>query len=481
MEARSRIPAFVLLLLSALVLPAAPVHARRVAADDPDTQDRLDWERDEHTAIREMVRGWTWAALPAVAFEDYREREQRDDDDPTRALVRVTALAATASGDAIVGGEVRGPIKLGDRSVGRSTRPRGFIARVGRAGGFHVIRLAETETLMVPSALALDRAGRIVASYERGRLEVLTPDGRAVWSRDLPPARALAFAATGDILAAGCRITRRLGVSQFSKNTWHYDEIKDGYFARISTGGEIRWNDRLDLGIGHLFYRPDDRPVTDCATGIAPGPGGDIYVAGDFTSSWSRNTDTMPAVLMAGSFLARVADDGRIAWSRQVASGEGRVSLAATRDGSRVVVAGKVAAVTKPVEVVRQGLAAFDADGLPIWSVPIEDAGRANGKVNHLRIVARAGQPGFVCVGSYDAAIEVGAARLDQATGGVFRLDMDARGSVKSLHDVRGKARPKGAIIYATRLALAASAAGLWVGGTMSWNTDGGWLQAVAW
>ena len=83
-----------------------------------------------------------------------------------------------------------------------------------------MIRLAEEETFMVPSALAVDRAGRIVVSYEHGSLEVLTPDGRHVWSRDLPPARALAFASTGDILAAGCRITNRLGVSQFSKNTW---------------------------------------------------------------------------------------------------------------------------------------------------------------------------------------------------------------------------------------------------------------------
>jgi outer membrane protein assembly factor BamB len=475
-----RISSFVL--LGALALSATPAGARRIDPDDYEAQDRLDYERDDRKTIREMVRGWTWAALPPVTYDDFRIGGEEDPDDAKRPLVRVTALAVTASGDAIVGGEARGPLELADRSIPRSNWTRGFIARVGRSGRFHMVHLAEAETFMVPSALAVDRAGRIVVSYEHGSLEVLTPDGRHVWSRDLPPARALAFARTGDILAAGCRITRRLGVSQMSKNTWHYDDVEDGYFARVSPGGEIRWTDRLDRGVGQLFYRPNDRPATDCATGIATGPGGDIYVAGDFVQRWSGRTDDRdPQLPVGGSFLARVADDGRIAWSRLVASGSGRVALAATRDGSRVVVSGNVARVTTPVEVVRQGLAAFDADGMPIWSLPIEKAAGREPNVDHLRVVARAGQPTFVCVGSYDAAIEVGPATLDQAAGGIFRLDVDASGAVKSLRDVPGKARPKGASIEVRKLALAPGAAGFWIGGTMRWTTDGGWLHAVPW
>jgi hypothetical protein len=476
-----------LLALGALMTPAAPpAWARRVAPDDWDKQDRLDWERDERKSTRDAARGWTWAAMPPLRYEDQRLSLERDDDNTNRPLVRVTALSATTSGDAIVGGAVRGPIQLGATSVGMTQTPRGFIARVGRSGSFRMIQLGERESHRIPSALAIDGAGRIIVSYEHGSLEVMTPGGRAVWSRDLPPARALAFAANGDILAAGCRITRRLTSSQFTKSLWHYDEIRDGYFARITPRGEIRWTDRLDRGDQQLFYRPNDRAATDCATGIAPGPGDDIYVAGDFTR-WGAvdHRDDDPALPLSGSFLARVSDGGRIAWSRLVAAGNGRVSLAAARDGSVALVAGQVANLDASGTSPSQGLAAFDPAGLALWSMPITSAPgqpTAAPEIAHLRIAAHGtSKTDFVCVGTYNGAIAAGGSSLSEADGGVFLVALDRRGSVISLRGVPGKARPSGAGRFITSIALAPGAATLWIGGTLTSSTHGAWVHARPW
>ena len=217
----------------ALALASSAAQARRPDADDWEADARREFERDERSTVRDSTRGWTWAAMGKIDHDDDRE-PYNDDSNPRRPLVRVTALAADASGNAIVGGGVRGPLRLGTTSVGMTQQPRGFIARVNRAGGFHMIQLAERETFMQPSALAIDRGGHIVASYEDGKLATLTREGRPVWSRDLPPARALAIAPGGDILAAGCWIIERRESSPWSKQIFNVTEIREGYVARIS-------------------------------------------------------------------------------------------------------------------------------------------------------------------------------------------------------------------------------------------------------
>ena len=61
------------LILAGLVLPATPGEARRAPDDDLDAEDlasRRQYERDEKKMIRELIRGWTWAAMPPVGFED---------------------------------------------------------------------------------------------------------------------------------------------------------------------------------------------------------------------------------------------------------------------------------------------------------------------------------------------------------------------------------------------------------------------------
>jgi hypothetical protein len=475
-----------LLALCALMLAAPALHARRpdpgsIEADE--TAFRREQDRDERIMIRELVRGWTWATMPPVGADDDGSRP--DDDSPRRRLVRVTAMATAPSGDAIVGGAVRGPLQLGTTSVGMTQGERGFIARIDRAGGFRMIRLAERETYMVPSALAVDRAGRIVVSYEDRKLSSVTMQGRELWSRDLPPARAIAFAPDGDILAAGCRIVEHREASPFAKVTYNVKEVSAGYVARVSLGGDVRWTYRLEQGQQDLFYRPNDRSVVDCATGIAPAPGGDVYVAGDFGRSIRSGQVDEPGLPRAGSFLARFSADGQLRWSRLVAPGLGRVALASVPDGGLVVVAGQVASLGGPEGPVSPGVAAFDPNGMPLWSLPIRRGPgppTPDALVENVQIAAhRTGKPDFVCVGTYRATIAMGRASLSEARSGVFLAEIDRRGSVIGLRGVPGGRRPAGAGDDVVDLNLGAGTNGLWIAGTMRVLTHGAWVHAVPW
>src|SRR5262245_33974816 len=116
--------------LAALAFATPSAQARHPRVEDWETDIWQEYERDERATVRDATHGWTWAAMPKVAYEDYRDNPHHDERNPRRRLVRVTALAATASGDAIVGGAVRGPIRLGATSVGMTQGPRGFIGRV---------------------------------------------------------------------------------------------------------------------------------------------------------------------------------------------------------------------------------------------------------------------------------------------------------------------------------------------------------------
>lgn len=409
-------------------------HAGRAAAKTDAFRSKN--AREQNDVIRASVQRWTWAAMPLRSYDD--------DDDPNAVeasrMARVRALAVDASGAAIVGGVVRGPIQLGGTAVQKTESKRGFVARVDRDGGFRVIRL-ETESIW-PDAIAIDRSGRIVVSYQNGKLVSMTPEGLTLWSHDLRPARALAVTPDGDILAAGCH----WGASKFATMPSE-TLLGNGYVARLSGAGDVRWMYRMELGKGQLFYRPDDRAATDCGSGIAAGPAGDIYIAGSFsrtTRATPLPAPVDPDLPWGGSFLARFTAEGRLRWSRPVGYAFGRVWVAAVPDGTVAVVAGYVAPPGKP----DANLAAFDPDGKPLWSLPWPEpmqAGIRYPQVGDLQVVAhKAGDADFLLAGTYHATVTAGVERLPWTDGGVFLMNVDRRGSVKALRGLRAeRERPR--------------------------------------
>jgi len=473
------------------IAAAAGARARRGEAGkfaDDDEALRRKNASAEHRATRESMRRWTWAAMAPITYED-EPYWHRADNEPARAA-RVTALAADPSGGVIVGGLVRGPIDLGATQVAKTEHKRGFIARVDRGGGFRMIQLAQE--WMWPSALAVDRAGSIIVSYEDRKLTSMTPQGRANWARDLPTARALALAPDGDILAAGCNWGEDSTAERLGATPWSYEMLLgDGYVARISPGGDVRWMYRMERG-KDLFYRRDDRPTSECAHAIAPGPGGDVFVAGTYNGKGPKKKGRHdPRELPSGGrFLARLSGDGQLRWSRLVAGAFGNVTLAATPDGALVVVAGPVTPADPGSHFLNEGLAAFDgADGNPLWTLPVRNAatrnpaqGAPDPEITDLQIVAhKTGDADFVLAGIYDGPIIAGGALLAWTDGGVFLANVDRRGSVKLMRGVRTQAEPTPDGARSRNLKVGPSAAALWLGATFGKDGRGTYVQTVPW
>src|SRR4029079_3022578 len=95
--------------------------------------------------------------------------------------------------------------------------------------------------------------------------------------------------------------------------------LGDGYVARISPGGDVRLMYRMERD-KDLFYRRD-RPAEECLHGIAPGPGGAVFVAGTYhrhipdKKIGRHDPREMPS---GGRVVARVSAGCRV---RRVASG----------------------------------------------------------------------------------------------------------------------------------------------------------------
>ena len=328
----------------------------------------------------------------------------------------MTALAATASGDAIVGGEVRGPIKLAGRRSRRTERPRGFIARVSRGGAFRIIQLAEKETFAVPSALAVDRAGRIVVSYESESLEVMTPDGRHVWSRDLPPARALAFARQRRHPRGRLPDHQRMRIEPVRhRHKITTTRSKTDYVARISSWGEIRWTDRLDRGEQAAVLSPERSLCDRLRDRDRARPGRRHLRRGRFRAGGPDRTDdgadSAHARQLPRARRGRWAD--RLVAARRVRA-VGRVALAATRRrlAGRRRRPGRAANETRRGAAprprgVRRGRHALVVGRDRHRPAALEPESRT------CAIVWRGAKPAFVCVGSYGAPIEIGASKLE--------------------------------------------------------------------
>ena len=268
--------------------------------------------------------------MPPVGVDDHDEPRGPDDDNPNRRLVRVTALAATASGDAIVGGAVRGPVQARRRRRSARTHGNARLHRPRRPGAarFRMIRLAERRDVHGAERAGRRSRRRIVVSYEDGSLDVAARRTAAhVWSRDLPPARALAFAPTRrHPRGRAADIDAHRESSQFSQDHLR----RHGRHPATATshasrpGARSAGPYRLDRGQQRPLL-PAERPFRrrTARPGSRPRPGGDIYVAGRLhvvRCVPAQVDEPEPADSPAASWRAS-RTTARFAWSRLVASG----------------------------------------------------------------------------------------------------------------------------------------------------------------
>ena len=395
--------------VAGLVLGTSTSIARIPTAAHPwdEVDDRRECERDAREVVRTLVRGRTWAAVPPNACDMSGREIDWQSDHP---MVSVSALAVGLSGEAIVGGTVRGKVRLGSTLVVRTPWPRGFVGRIDRSGDFRMLRIGNGDASGPPSALAIDRASHIVASYEDGTLIQMTSTGQQLWSTRLPPARAIAFAANGDIFATGCVESHEKVFSQMAIGlSMDVKQYRDGYVARVSPRGEIIWRDRFEDGAKDLFYRGAGWDVEDCGRGIALGPGGDLFVSGTYARKFSLRRPADRSLPEGGSFLARFSASGSVQWSRLVMA-ESAISLAVGTGAAPVVVAGRV--VPHEQGALETGVVGFDLDGVIQWSLPIRaDDGRPAGSPGIDRLVVAAtpgGRRDVFVAGLHDAPIQAG-------------------------------------------------------------------------
>jgi hypothetical protein len=462
-----------------LVLGTSTSIARIPTAAHPwdEVDDRRECERTARDLVRTIVRGRTWAVVPPDGC-DMSGRELAWDS-PDRPMVSVSALAVGPSGEAIVGGAVRGKVRLGSTLVARTEWPRGFVGRIDSSGNFRVLRLDSGDV----SALALDRASHIVASYEDGALIEMTSTGQRVWSTRLPPARAIAFAPNGDIFVTGCverheKVFPQMAIGPPTDVEHH----QDGYVARVSPRGEIIWRDRFDDGAKDLFYRGAGWDVEDCGWGIAPGPSGDLFISGTYARKFSLRRPADRSLPEGGTFLARFSANGSAQWSRLVKA-EGAISLAVGTGAAPVVIAGRV--VPHELGLLETGVVGFDLDGVVQWSLPIRaDDGRPVGSPGIDKVVVAAtpgGRSDLFVAGLHDAPIQAGRARLAaKRHTGLFVGRLDGKGGVISLNEVPSIPADEGAGDSVASLILAVgSRSSLWLAGTTHVETSGGWAQRV--
>ena len=129
-------------------------------------------------------------------------------------------------------------------------------------------------------------------------------------------------------------------------------------------------------------------------------------------------------------------------------------------------------------------MAAFDADGVPRWSLPMFNADQpaaVSSLDRDLHVVAhKAGKTDFVCAGRYVSAVAAGKTSLAPSDGGVLLAEVDRTGTLIALRPLRSTKKLLGDG-YATSIRLGPSPSGLWVGGAMGERNHGGWVQAVRW
>jgi hypothetical protein len=382
---------------------------------------------------RDITRGWTWSLEPLPTAS-------RDEgpSPPATEGAEVLAVDVRRAGGALVAGGFTGKVRIGDKVVGSANVSRGFIARVNADGSAALVKVLSGVAPVV-TAVRGDRDSSILAATaDRGIFRV-DMSGREVWSLPhLPHPNAIALLTNRDLATGGCN--RWKGPTPYP-GARPADEIGDGYVARISAKGSLKW--KFSFGEGTRF-----RSSRTCVTDVTEGPAGDLYVAGVFAEDITVGAQVLKTS-SGYKFVARFSPEGRPRWARtlpldpsseplapgaalpapeeavRAISVEAPVRLAALRSGSVAVAGGIVK--SKTVSVV--GLALIDPDGNVDWLLPLVGTRRPDAVEDSVVVTSRADD--VFLAGFFAGDLRVADKRLSQpaeASAGVFVARIGSRG-----------------------------------------------------
>ena len=424
---------------------------------------------DTSTVRPAKAQAWTWSA----EFEG---------EGSSAFKARLNALVVDSADNAIVAGSALGPLRLkGGFELPGDTNEHAFIAKVSKNGRLLWARrmgvIRGSSELVEHGITAMTIKRDIVTaigdldvndqtadpSSEPGRprrLLRLDSEGRALGMSVFDQHADILAVAHGpgtDLYVAGCL---RRWVGGFAPRR----EQLGAFVGRISANGRWIWsrslrNERADLSAGN----PANANKLDCASSIAPVPGGGFVVAGPFMHPFQLGGERLNGD--AGSFLVRYSADGEARWARLVSDRwntrrQERPSVA-VRDGEVIV----PRFVSKDaVGGILPGIAAYSLNGSRLWSQSIS-TGSSHSEIGDL-IIAANGPRTAVAGHGGGTQLRVG----DEVVA-----DMDGSGTfvVSITPDGRASATRRLAPLSGSPTVLAAGKAGWWVAGNQQ-STGGG-------
>jgi len=350
------------------------------------------------------------------------------------------AASFQASGAATAGGaELASPVGgagvvLFAGGKARWARTLPHAGAVALSGDLVVAAIAGTGNLEVGGArrtLRGDPGAALVGLAARdGADRWVRPVGATGWV----VVRALATLPGGDVAAAGSFA----GTLRAGDRVLTAGGPSDGFALRLGPRGEVRWAIRIG----------GERADAITAIAAAPAAGGGLVVGGTFMGTADARGVALEAIeptsIHADGFVARLGDDGSVAWAR-VFGGESDDAVA----GVAITGAGLIGVAATLREDARVDDKLVQTRGLADAAVLTFDG------EGHRRAIAVIGGADYdsasgltasgddlVVAASYSGHVVVGDTSLDAAGGdGAVIALIDGSGVIRGVHDVTGAGR----------------------------------------
>ncbi|MCB9756375.1 MAG: hypothetical protein H6713_41175 [Myxococcales bacterium] len=302
---------------------------------------------------------------------------------------RVTAIAATPAGELVLGGYLRGNLRLYEHELAPQGGDDVLLVRTNAEGVPRWARSLGDSSLQQLNALALTPDGDALiagvfthriplaeARVSKGHVDIflarLAPNGDVRWDRTFgdvsaDAVEALALDRAGDLWVTGW-FRHTLDLGDGAPLTARGEQ--DAFVARYSPAGELRWS--LQLGVTGV----------QLGRALALTPDGDVLVAGLTSGALELGEHQLDSGSLEDIFLARLSPEGAPRWLRAVGHPGYREQLhgVACSPAGAVVLSARRGPELELDELTLPRtrdssplLASFDGDGKARWAAAPDD------------------------------------------------------------------------------------------------------------